>query len=169
VSEVERQLAELSQQIRQQMPARLQVLAATLDPTWLAVVSDTEIEGCGRSTAEGWLRFEFVCDKTWADLKPTDDSTVRHCEACRKNVYFCDNLADAREHAQENHCIAVDLGIIRREGDLEPGEDPLQMAVFGVGRIENSRENYERDLDPVSRARLDARKQTSRKKRTRAR
>jgi uncharacterized protein (TIGR02996 family) len=161
VREVERDLAELSQQMRPQVPVRLQELAATLDPTWLAVVSDTAIEGCGKSTTEGWLRFDFVCDKTWADLKPTDERSIRHCGTCSKSVYFCDNLADARQHAQENHCLAVDLGIIRREGDLEPGPDVLHRMIFGMARIENSRVDFERDLDPVSLARLDARKENS--------
>jgi uncharacterized protein (TIGR02996 family) len=167
--EVERHLAELSEQIRQhEVPPRLQELAATFDPNWLAIVSDTEIEGCGKSSTEGWLRFDFVCDKTWADLKPTEEQTIRHCEACRKNVFFCDNLADAREHAEENHCIAVDLGIIRRDGDLEPQIeiDRLAMAIFGgPSRIEPTREDYERNLDTVSKARLDAKKQGSKKQR----
>jgi hypothetical protein len=169
--EVERHLAELSEQIRQHgVPARLQELAATSDPNWLAIVSDAEIEGCGRSTTEGWLRFDFVCDKTWADLKPTEDQTIRHCETCRKNVHFCDNLADAREHSQENHCIAVDLGIIRRDGDLDSPVDRLQMAILGgPSRIEPTREDYERNLDSVSQARLDARKQGTTGRGSRAR
>src|SRR5208337_2050142 len=68
VQEIESRLADLSRQIRQQVPARLQELAATLDPNWLAIVSDPEIEGCGKGGEDNWrLRFDFVCDKTWAD------------------------------------------------------------------------------------------------------
>jgi uncharacterized protein (TIGR02996 family) len=160
MQELEGQLAELSRQIRQRVPARLHELAATFDPNWLAVVSDPEIEGCGKSTRHGWqLRFDFVCDKTWADLQPTGDTTVRHCETCSKNVHFCDNLADAREHSQENHCIAVDLGIIRRDGDLEP-----PMAWLGQPSRETLREGYEQDIDPVSQARLEGRNQTKDKR-----
>jgi uncharacterized protein (TIGR02996 family) len=119
---VEGQLAALSGQFRQEVPARLQALAAACDPTWLAVVSDPVIEGCGKGAGPGWgLRFEVVCDRTLADLEAAQDSTVRHCAGCGKNVHFCDNLADAREHAREGRCIAVDLGIIRREGDLNRG------------------------------------------------
>jgi hypothetical protein len=66
--------------MRHQVPARLQELAATLDANWLAVVSDPEVEGCGKSAGKGWgLRFDFVCDKTWADMEPTEDSKVRYC------------------------------------------------------------------------------------------
>src|SRR5688572_29181034 len=83
---------ELAGQVRQRVPARLQELAAALDPAWLAAVSDPEIEGCGKGPAEAWrLRFDFVCDRSWSDLEPTDDGTVRHCEGCGKNVFFCDN------------------------------------------------------------------------------
>src|SRR5262245_14470066 len=106
IQEVERALAELSREIRQSIPTRLQELAANLDPNWLAVVGDSEIEGCGKGTSNLWRpRFEFICDKTWADLEPTNSSQVRHCGACSKNVHFCDNIADARQHAQAGHCI----------------------------------------------------------------
>jgi len=121
VQELESQLLKLSKKIRQQIPARLRELAATFDPNWLAVVSDPQIEGCGKSTSRGWsFRFDFVCNQSWADLKPTDDDKVRHCETCNESVHFCDNLAEARGHSQEGHCIAVHLGIIRRDDDLVP-------------------------------------------------
>jgi hypothetical protein len=150
--------------LRPQIPARLQELAAGLDPTWLAAVSDPVIEGCGKSTGEAWsLRIDFLCDQSWADMRPTGDDKVRHCDSCGRNVHFCDNLADAREHSEENQCIAVDLGIIRREDDLLP-------RTFFAGRPSKAevRKTYEEDLDPVSQARLDARRQ-ARKKGTRRR
>jgi len=151
---LEGQMADLSRELGQPIPAHLQALAASCDPNWLAVVSDAEIEGCGRSTVDGWrLRFDFVCDKTWADLKPTESATVRHCGTCSKSVHYCDNLADAREHAQENHCIAVDLGIIRREDDLEPS-----IGFLGSPSAADLRRSFEADLDPVSQTRLAARK-----------
>jgi uncharacterized protein (TIGR02996 family) len=161
MQELESQLASLSKRLRQQIPARLQELAATFDTNWLAVVSDPEVEGCGKSGGSGWQpRFDFVCDKSWADMKPTDSNNVRHCETCSQNVHFCDNLADAREHSQEGHCIAVDLGIIRREGDLVP-----RGMFLGRPSREDVRRTYEDDVDPVSRARLATRRQ-GKKKRT---
>jgi hypothetical protein len=158
VRELEGQLAELSRQLRRQVPARLQQLAATCDPNWLAVVTDTDVEGCGKSTGGGRsLRFDFLCDQAWADMEPTGDKDVRHCETCNKDVYFCDNLADAREHSQEGHCIAVDLGITRQDGDLMP-----RTLFAGQPSKEHLRQGYEEDLDPVSQARLAARKRTKR-------
>jgi hypothetical protein len=155
---LEGQLASLSKEMRQRIPGRLQELAATFDPSWLAVVSDPEIEGCGKG--KGWRpRFDFVCDKTWADLRPTGNDAVRHCESCGKNVHFCDNLADAREHSQEGHCVAVDLGVLRRDGDLAP-----RRMILGRPSRETMRSTYQEDIDPVSRARLEARKQSSKKR-----
>jgi uncharacterized protein (TIGR02996 family) len=160
IDALEDQLADLSTQIRQQVPARLQQLAATLDPKWLAVVSDPEIEGCGKG--QGWLRFDIVCEKTWADLKPTGDNDVRHCQACNKKVYFCDNLADAREHSRASRCIAVDLGVIRKENDLTP---PTMF--LGRPSKETLRETYEEDVDSVSQVRLDAKRQGRKRARRR--
>src|SRR5262249_38958421 len=146
--------------MRQKIPTQLQELAATFDPNWLAIVSDPEIEGCGKTGEGAWQpRFEFVCDKTWADMKSTGHIGVRHCESCSQHVHFCDNLADAREHAQAGHCIGVDLGIVRRKGGLGP-----QMIVLGRTSQEAIQSTYEEDLDPVSRARLDARKQAKKKR-----
>ena len=150
-------LADLSKQIRQPVPARLQELSANLDTNWLAVVSDPAVDGCARNPARGWFRFDYLCDKTWADLQSTKDQTVRHCETCCKNVHFCDTIADAREHSQEGRCIAIDLGIIRREGDLESGSEVAMGLGPGPSR-EYLRAGYERDLDSVSQARLNARK-----------
>jgi uncharacterized protein (TIGR02996 family) len=157
IQEIESQLTVLSRRIRKQVPVRLQELAATLDPNWLAIVSDPDIEGCGKSGEDDWrLDFVFVCDKTWADLKTTDDQTVRHCVTCSKNVHFCDTIVDAREHASQGHCIAVDLGVLRREGDLASPRG------FTVGIVTDPvpPNRHDRDVDAVSQARLDARKRT---------
>jgi uncharacterized protein (TIGR02996 family) len=149
---VERQLADLSRQMRQPASDGLKELAA-LDPNWLAVVSDPEVEVCGKGGNDWPIRFDFVCDQSWADMAPTGDDRVRHCRACSKDVHFCDNIADAREHAHAEHCIAVDLGVIRRDGDLR------QRGMFlGRPSPEDIRSSYEEDVDPVSRARLGARK-----------
>lgn len=158
IQELETLLADLSKEMRQEPPARLQELAATFDPLWLSVVSDPEIEGCGRQGGN-WIRFEFVCDKTWADMTATNDEKVRHCQTCNKSVHFCDTIADAREHSQEQHCIAVDLGVMRRDGDLRP---PMLFA--GQPSKEDLRESYDEGIDAVSHARLVARKQAEKKR-----
>src|SRR5262245_43167356 len=65
---------------------RLRRLAGQLDPKWLAVVSNLAIENCAGKRAQnesqrGYLvRFDYVCDRRWEDLKPTEDQTVRFCD-----------------------------------------------------------------------------------------
>jgi uncharacterized protein (TIGR02996 family) len=102
---------------------RLQQLAARLDTDWLVVVSRLAIENCqGKGSQAGRISpyFSFVCDRRWEDLEPTSDQATRFCEGCRQNVHYCATIMEARQHAAEQHCIAVDLGVIRREHDLEP-------------------------------------------------
>ncbi|QJW96925.1 TIGR02996 domain-containing protein [Frigoriglobus tundricola] len=115
----------------------MQPLAAKLSTDWLAVVSRLELEGCKPKAEDSGFRgpeptttaahfFEFVCDKRWDELALTHDNAVRRCEDCKENIYFCETIMEAREHAEKGHCIAVDLGIIRHENDLAP-----EMIVFG--------------------------------------
>jgi uncharacterized protein (TIGR02996 family) len=76
----------------------------------------------------------------------TDDRTVRFCDACRQNVHFCDTITEARSHASDGHCVAVDLGVIRREGDLEGWH-------WMLGRVSVEMLRAEEELmrpDPVS-------------------
>jgi uncharacterized protein (TIGR02996 family) len=109
----------------------MQPLAAKLSTDWLALVSRLKLEGCKPKSLESGFRgseptrsvtylFEFVCDKRWDELAPTHDNAMRRCEDCQENIYFCETITEAREHAEKGHCIAVDLGIIRRENDLAP-------------------------------------------------
>ncbi|MDY3561613.1 TIGR02996 domain-containing protein [Gemmata sp. JC673] len=144
--------------------AELQPLAAALPPEWLGLVSSLKVEGCPAKApapppplVQGGLRlgihlgglFQFVCDQGWDDMAPTGEPTVRRCAQCGKDVHYCATITDAREHADEGHCVAVDLGIVRREDDLAPRR-------YWVGRpsAEAARKEEERwKLDPVSEAR----------------
>src|SRR5262245_21922985 len=131
---------------------RLQELAADLDTDWLPVVSQLAIENCAAKRAQHELeavrpiRFDFPCDRQWADLEPTDDAGVRFCDACKEQVHYCDTIIAAREHAWAGHCIAVDLGVIRREGDLAPRRTMLG----NVTPAMIQREEERRRPDPVS-------------------
>ena len=131
---------------------RLQELAAGLDTGWLAVVSRLAVENCQckREDAEPGrrhdIRFDFLCERRWKGLRPTDDPAVRFCDGCRHNVYYCDTIGEARHHAWDQHCIAVDLGVIRREGDLEP----VRMTVGFAGVPLQPRELELMQPDPVS-------------------
>ena len=86
-------------------------LAVLLEPAWLAVVDKVPIERC---------TFAFECPRKWENLQPIEGSTTtRFCDACKKNVHYCDSIADAREHAREGRCVAIDARLVRRPGDLD--------------------------------------------------
>ena len=143
---------------QQKLRRQLQQLAAGLDTAWLAVVSRLVVENCqGKATAAATqmhlnLSFDYLCDRQWQDLRSTEDRTVRFCDACQHNVHYCDTITEAREHAWEGHCIAVDLGVIRRDRDLR---------VMRMGRMSPEAAERERELqkpDAVS-AERERRKQ----------
>ena len=50
---------------------------------------------------------EYECPLEWKNLKKTDDTQVRFCGECSKNVYRCKTDEDMDEHIKLNHCIAV--------------------------------------------------------------
>jgi uncharacterized protein (TIGR02996 family) len=93
------------------MLERLHELAKSLDTGWLSIVSKIPIEQCE-------LKFEFQCPKQWDRLRPTEHDGVRFCETCQKDVFYCDSVRMARAHASQGHCVAVQLGLPRQQGDL---------------------------------------------------
>lgn len=92
---------------------KLQKLAATLDPGWLAVVSHPKLEACRVS-------FRFECPKRWDRLEPTGADRLRFCTACEKHVHYCETIGEARAHAARGDCVAVSLALVRRADDLFP-------------------------------------------------
>jgi uncharacterized protein (TIGR02996 family) len=141
---------------RKALRKQLQKLAAELDTDWLAVVSRLAVENCQGRRPEGvagrripLVRFDFLCDRRWEDMRPTEDGVVRFCDGCRQNVHYCDTIMKARQHAQRRHCITVDLGVIRREDDLAP-----RRTYLGRPSVERLRREEERlKPDAVSAAR----------------
>jgi uncharacterized protein (TIGR02996 family) len=139
----------------------MQPLAAKLPTDWLAVVSRLKVESCGalRAASELWDRyrrqFDFVCDKRWDEMTPTSDPAVRLCDACQQNVHYCDTITEARKQAERGHCVAVDLGIIRREDDLSP-----PMMLLGRPSPQLTKQERKRlELDEVSREREERKRQ----------
>jgi hypothetical protein len=155
---------------RQQTARRkqLQELAANLDTNWLAVTSRLPIENCLKKRRQAQrqgshrIRFDFLCDRRWEDLQTTSDQAVRHCDSCRQNVHYCDTIMDARQHAQQGHCVAVDLGIIRRDGDLQPVR-------YLMGRMSPQMLHEEEERtrpDPVSAARVERKQEQATRSRS---
>jgi uncharacterized protein (TIGR02996 family) len=89
----------------------LKLEARKLDADWLRVVSTVPVENCGLLT--------FECPKWWDTLTSTGDQAVRSCDSCQKAVHYCPTLDEARLHAWDGHCVAVQLGVTRKPGDLD--------------------------------------------------
>ena len=89
---------------------RLEELAHGIELEWRYAVARPVIEGC--------LSLELPCPKEWGSLAPTGRDNVRYCEACSQQVFYCDTIGEAREHARLGHCMALDAVIERRPGDL---------------------------------------------------
>ena len=106
-------LATLSQDDPQLDPVliRFRELHRQIDPAWRAAVARSKVGRC--------RLFEFRCPKRWDKLRRTADCTVRFCTACRKEVFYCDNILEARQHAERGRCVAIDVAVPRRKDDLE--------------------------------------------------
>jgi uncharacterized protein (TIGR02996 family) len=132
--------------------ARLHKLAVDLDTNWLAVVSRMQIENCAKKRAveqtftARFSGFRFLCERKWEDLRTTDHGAERFCDDCQQGVHYCDTITEARQHARRGHCVAVDLGVIRRDGDLRE-----RLLVMGLMSPEAARREEELERpDPVS-------------------
>ncbi len=91
--------------------SRFHELHAQLEPKWLAMLDLTRIENCR-------LEFEFRCPARWEKLKPTEHDDIRFCQSCRKKVYFCGSIQQAKNHAHAGRCVAVDSRLVREPDDL---------------------------------------------------
>jgi uncharacterized protein (TIGR02996 family) len=108
----DRRAAFLRAQVSGAKPPRPSVKRALKDPQWLAKVDRTDIENCGEP------QFKFRCPLKWQALAPLDEG-VRYCGVCRREVFYCASLDEARQHARQGHCVAVASPIPRSPGDLE--------------------------------------------------
>jgi len=92
---------------------RLRTLASLLPLPWRVQVARPAVEGCS-------LAFELQCPREWGSFAPTHNPDVRHCDTCRKDVHYCSSVVEARRHARQGHCVAIDLRAARWGGDIEP-------------------------------------------------
>jgi uncharacterized protein (TIGR02996 family) len=110
---------------RDRLVGRLRELAQRLAGSWKAAVARMPLENCG-------LRWGFECPKSWEQLRETDDHWVRFCPACRREVYYCTSVSEAKWRVNAGNCVAVDLRVLRRPGDLEPSGRELIMGAFAL-------------------------------------
>ncbi len=95
---------------------RLEDLTRQVDSGWQAVLDRVPIENCS-------VRFAFQCPRQWQGLQTTKKAGVRFCEACRKNVYYCETVEQARTLARKGYCVAVQSHVDRAPNDLRLEEE----------------------------------------------
>ena len=68
----------------------------------------SDILNCGQGKQKSELvRFTYQCPKYWQKLQVTKNDSVRFCDACQENVYYCTDKQEAEQHARQGHCIAI--------------------------------------------------------------
>jgi len=92
--------------------ARMRELGASIDGRWRARLAKLRIENCPQ--------FAFKCPRQWSELAPTSVEGERFCGSCRKTVYYCATIDEARQRAGDGSCVAIDLASPRWRGDLDP-------------------------------------------------
>ncbi|MCY1010144.1 hypothetical protein OV079_32180 [Nannocystis pusilla] len=68
------------------------------------------IMNCGSDSAKQErprVRFLFACPKRWETLAPSESDSVRFCQQCKEQVYYCDTVKDAETRALAGQCIAI--------------------------------------------------------------
>jgi uncharacterized protein (TIGR02996 family) len=90
---------------------RLRVLAEQIDQDWRVKVARPLVENCD-------AHFDFACPMEWGQLAETADPNVRACNLCEEPVYYCTSIAEAKQHAWQNRCVAVDVTVERKPNDL---------------------------------------------------
>ncbi len=93
-AEVELASASVEERERAELQTRLRAASAAIESGWLAAVSRAPIENCGVS-------FKFRCPKKWEEIKPTQDESVRYCDGCRQQVFFCSTIELAQTQCGE--------------------------------------------------------------------
>jgi uncharacterized protein (TIGR02996 family) len=104
---------------------RLREVASGIDLAWRSRVAKRAIEGCPA--------FDFQCPRRWEALAPTAREGVRHCNACKHEVFYCASVEEAREHAAGGRCVALDVTSARWTDDLAP---PFGVHVCGACAID---------------------------------
>ena len=86
----------------------------------------------------------YKCDKTWDGLIVTDNSDIRFCDACDKQVYMCRTEQELASSVLLNRCVAFPPELLQKN-DTETSKDPNlnreksdeaeEGRFFGVGQV----------------------------------
>lgn len=52
-------------------------------------------------------KFAYKCTAKWDNLQETEDESIRFCDECQKEVFFCDSDDTLVSLVKLNRCIAI--------------------------------------------------------------
>jgi uncharacterized protein (TIGR02996 family) len=146
-----------------QLRFKLERLRSKIDSRWIATIDQTMIENC--SEDNDLLEFAFQCPRRWEKLRVTDESAVRFCDTCLRNVYYCCDIKSARASARRGNCVAVDSSLTRKKGDLQEPERTMSLGRIHlyVHPAEIAEEEGVEDTPQPRRRRRDERRRNNRR------
>jgi uncharacterized protein (TIGR02996 family) len=115
------------QQVKR-MELKLEALSPQDEAWWRTLISRSPIDKC-----EVLPDFKFKCPKRWSQLTPTPRDTIRFCESCQREVFFCSSLSDIRYRASRAECVAFDSSLRRKRALTVYDETDQQ--VFEMGEV----------------------------------
>jgi hypothetical protein len=77
------------------------------DPSTVHALVDTAYSMQGAQVTRCSQLFAVICSRQWLELDETDDPDERHCPGCNETVYHCETEAEALDHAERGHCVAL--------------------------------------------------------------
>lgn len=89
-------------EIPPELRERIVALRSGLDKDWLAKISRSPVSFCLDS-----VTVQFDCPLRWHELGPTNQESVRWCEACRKRVFLCTTMEEGHWHANSGDCVCL--------------------------------------------------------------
>jgi uncharacterized protein (TIGR02996 family) len=85
---------------RKRLQARLLHLRPSVGDDWWRQLDWAKVEFC--------VSFAYRCPQRWDTLLPTEDSAIRHCQECKRDVYYCRSSEEAQRRADACECVAID-------------------------------------------------------------
>jgi uncharacterized protein (TIGR02996 family) len=95
---------------RPRLRKQLQALRRRVGKEWWRALDWAPVERC--------ISFLYRCPKRWDTLAPTANPAVRHCDACKEEVYYCSDVSEAEAHAEQGRCVAIDSREPRLRGEM---------------------------------------------------
>ena len=64
-------------------------------------------------------RFAYKCAKTWASLQTTEQSDVKFCDDCQREVFFCRTDSQLVAAIKLNRCVAFERKSQDKDSDMQ--------------------------------------------------